>query len=62
MRVLCVVFVVLLLFSLATPGYGQPKGTCGGYCSYMCGKRDEWTFSQSCGKMYCCIPPPKKGK
>ncbi|XP_019330114.1 small basic protein 1-like [Aptenodytes patagonicus] len=62
MRVLCAVFAVLLLFSLATPGYGQPKGSCGGYCSYMCAKRDEWTFSQSCGKMYCCIPPPKKGK
>lgn len=43
-------------------GYGQPKGACGGYCSYMCAKRDEWTFSHSCGKMYCCIPPPKKGK
>ncbi|XP_040406600.1 small basic protein 1 [Cygnus olor] len=62
MRVLCVVFAVLLLFSMATPGYGQPKGFCAGYCSYSCAKTDEWTFHQTCGKMYCCIPPPKKGK
>ncbi|XP_051470391.1 small basic protein 1-like [Apus apus] len=62
MRVLCVVLAVLLLFSLASPGYGQPKGFCGGYCSYTCAKRDEWSFSQSCGKMFCCIPPPEKGK
>ncbi|XP_068255282.1 small basic protein 1-like [Nyctibius grandis] len=62
MRVLCAVLAVLLLFFLATPGYGQSKGTCAGYCSHVCDKTDEWTFRQSCGKMYCCIPPPKKGK
>uniref|UniRef100_A0A493T7I0 Uncharacterized protein n=1 Tax=Anas platyrhynchos platyrhynchos TaxID=8840 RepID=A0A493T7I0_ANAPP len=62
MRVLCVVFAVLLLFSMAVPGYGQKKGFCAGYCSYSCAKTDEWTFHQTCGKMYCCIPPPKKGK
>ncbi|XP_065488867.1 small basic protein 1-like [Caloenas nicobarica] len=62
MRVICMVFAVLLLFSLATLGYGQHKGACPGYCSYMCDKTDEWGFSHSCGKMYCCIPSPKKGK
>ncbi|XP_019469194.1 small basic protein 1 [Meleagris gallopavo] len=62
MRLLCVLFAVLLLFSLATPGYGQHKGTCKGYCASACNKKDEWTFHQSCKKMYCCLPPPKKGK
>ncbi|KFP65129.1 Small basic protein 1 [Cariama cristata] len=62
MRVFCAVFAVLLLFSLATPGHGQAKGGCNGYCSYICAKRDEWSFSESCRKMYCCTPPPKKGK
>ncbi|XP_061845426.1 small basic protein 1-like [Colius striatus] len=62
MKVFYTVLAVLLLFSLVTPGYGQFKGACGGYCSRLCGKRDEWTFRQACGKMYCCIPPPKKGK
>ncbi|KAJ7395892.1 small basic protein 1-like protein [Pitangus sulphuratus] len=89
MRVLCLLFAVLLLFSLATPGktgtgggaesgvilaggcllsslcaggQGQPKSSCDGYCSYVCGKIDEWTFSPSCGKMYCCVPSPKKGR
>ncbi|XP_069707016.1 beta-defensin 123 [Phaenicophaeus curvirostris] len=63
MRVLCVVFSVLLLFSLAIPGGCMPKGICSGYCSYTCAKRDEWSLRHSCGKKkYCCIPLPKKGK
>ena len=45
-----------------TAGYGQHKGTCKGYCASACNKKDEWTFHQSCKKMYCCLPPPKKGK
>ncbi|XP_064002889.1 small basic protein 1-like [Pogoniulus pusillus] len=62
MRLLCWVFATLLLFSLASPGCGQYKGACDGYCAHLCAKRDEWTFSHTCGKMYCCIPPPKKGR
>lgn len=59
----CLTFSLITHLSLLpTTGYGQSKGTCDGYCSYVCAKRDEWTFSQSCAKMYCCIPPPKKGK
>uniref|UniRef100_A0A8B9PYP7 Uncharacterized protein n=1 Tax=Apteryx owenii TaxID=8824 RepID=A0A8B9PYP7_APTOW len=62
MKLLCVVFAVLLLFSVAAPGYGQSKNVCDGYCSPACGKTDEWTFHPACVKMYCCVPPPKKGK
>uniref|UniRef100_A0A8C9FX77 Beta-defensin n=1 Tax=Pavo cristatus TaxID=9049 RepID=A0A8C9FX77_PAVCR len=62
MRLLCVLFAVLLLFSMATPGYGQYKGTCKGHCASACNKKDEWTFHQSCKKKYCCLSPPKKGK
>ena len=59
----CLIFSLITHLSLPPfAGYGQSKGSCDGYCSYMCAKRDEWTFSRSCGKMYCCIPPPKKGK
>uniref|UniRef100_A0A8C5TR17 Beta-defensin n=1 Tax=Malurus cyaneus samueli TaxID=2593467 RepID=A0A8C5TR17_9PASS len=62
MRVLCVLFAVLLLFSLASPGHGQPKGFCDGYCSHACGETEEWSFSPYCEELHCCIPSPKKGK
>uniref|UniRef100_A0A8C6JHF5 Uncharacterized protein n=1 Tax=Melopsittacus undulatus TaxID=13146 RepID=A0A8C6JHF5_MELUD len=54
--------VCLSPFQPFCTGVAEFKGSCAGYCSHMCAKRDEWTFSHSCGKMYCCIPPPKKGK
>ncbi|NP_001304068.1 ovodefensin B1 precursor [Gallus gallus] len=62
MRLLCVLFAVLLLFSMAAPGYRKRKGTCKGYCAPTCNKKDEWSFHQSCKKMYCCLLPLKKGK
>ncbi|XP_021248101.1 small basic protein 1-like [Numida meleagris] len=62
MRLLCVLFAVLLLFSMAAPGHGQLKGICKGYCSSVCEKKDMWTIHRSCKKAYCCLPPLKKGK
>ncbi|XP_032299368.1 small basic protein 1-like [Coturnix japonica] len=62
MKLLCVLFAVLLLFSMAVPGYGQYEGACKGFCASVCGKRDEWTFRRFCKNKYCCLPPPKKGK
>ncbi|XP_066172852.1 small basic protein 1-like [Sylvia atricapilla] len=64
MRVLCLAFAVLLLLSLATPGQGQPKGFCDGYCAHACGETEEWSFSPYCEELHCCIPSPspKKGK
>uniref|UniRef100_A0A8B9QQF8 Uncharacterized protein n=1 Tax=Anas platyrhynchos TaxID=8839 RepID=A0A8B9QQF8_ANAPL len=63
MRVLCVVFAVLLLFSMAAPGKrATRRAFAQGTAPTRVPKRTEWTFHQTCGKMYCCIPPPKKGK
>uniref|UniRef100_A0A8C3R2P1 Beta-defensin n=1 Tax=Cyanoderma ruficeps TaxID=181631 RepID=A0A8C3R2P1_9PASS len=62
MRVLCLLFAVLLLFSLATPGHGQFKGFCDGYCAPVCGETEEWSSHPYCDELQCCVPSPKKGK
>ncbi|XP_025896542.1 small basic protein 1-like [Nothoprocta perdicaria] len=62
MKLLGAVFVVFLLFSVATPGYGQPKNICKGYCSKTCTLTDQWTFHAACGKRFCCQPLRRKGK
>ncbi|KFQ32758.1 Cygnin [Mesitornis unicolor] len=63
MRFLYLVFAVFLLFSLATPGYGNVRKHCAkdGYCSSKCSKVDEWSHAMDC-KYFCCIPPSWKGK
>ncbi|NXG56460.1 CYGN protein, partial [Hemiprocne comata] len=63
MRFLYLVFAVILLVSLATPGYGQVRKHCPkvGYCSSKCSKADIWSHSYDC-KYYCCMPPGWKGK
>ncbi|CAM5130919.1 unnamed protein product [Natator depressus] len=60
MRFLYLVFAVLLLVSLATPGYGQKK-VCPGRCTLKCGKHERPTLPYNCGKYICCVPV-KKGK
>ncbi|NXL93695.1 CYGN protein, partial [Alectura lathami] len=63
MRFLCLVFAVILLVTLATPGYGRIVKYCPkvGYCSSKCSKAETWTLSSDC-KLYCCLPPGWKGK
>ncbi|KAH1173910.1 hypothetical protein KIL84_017749 [Mauremys mutica] len=51
MRILYLVFAVLLLVSLATPGYGQKK-TCPGQCRPKCGKYEapsKYTYASCKG-------------
>ncbi|NP_001304270.2 ovodefensin subfamily A, member 3 precursor [Gallus gallus] len=63
MRFLCLVFAVLLLVSLAAPGYGLVLKYCPkiGYCSNTCSKTQIWATSHGC-KMYCCLPASWKWK
>ncbi|NXX81133.1 CYGN protein, partial [Urocolius indicus] len=63
MRFLYLVFAVVLLVSLAVPGYGQRMKYCPdmGYCSSKCAKGDMWALSYDC-KKFCCISPSWKGK
>ncbi|NXT74620.1 CYGN protein, partial [Zapornia atra] len=64
MRFLYLVFAVFLLFSLATPGYGNVRKYCPkvGYCSDTCGKADVWSRSYDCKNFFCCLPPGYKWK
>ncbi|XP_019468991.1 meleagrin [Meleagris gallopavo] len=63
MRFLCLVFAVLLLVSLAAPGYGQVLKYCPkiGYCSSKCSKAEVWAYSPDC-KVHCCVPANQKWK
>ncbi|NXJ13581.1 MELG protein, partial [Odontophorus gujanensis] len=63
MRFLCLVFAVLLLVSLAAPGYGQVLKYCPkmGYCSTKCSKVEIWARSSNC-KGHCCLPASWKWK
>ncbi|XP_031459681.1 meleagrin-like isoform X2 [Phasianus colchicus] len=63
MRFLCLVFAVLLLVSLAAPGYGQVLKYCPktGYCSSKCSKGEVWARSSDC-KVHCCLPLSFKWK
>ncbi|XP_015715142.1 meleagrin-like [Coturnix japonica] len=58
MRFICLVFVALLLVSLAAPGYGLFLKHCPekiGRCSAKCSKAEVSATSPNC-KGHCCLP------
>uniref|UniRef100_A0A8C3I743 Uncharacterized protein n=1 Tax=Chrysemys picta bellii TaxID=8478 RepID=A0A8C3I743_CHRPI len=62
MRIFYLVFAVLLLVSLATPGYGQygyHKGGCPGRCAKSCDKHEVASKTFDCKYMKCCTYPKK---
>uniref|UniRef100_A0A8B9Q3Z8 Uncharacterized protein n=1 Tax=Apteryx owenii TaxID=8824 RepID=A0A8B9Q3Z8_APTOW len=60
MRIIYVVFAALLMVLMATPGKGQSKKSCSGYCSRTCAKGQKGGHTEGCGKRYCCMSQRKK--